>query len=233
MIPQRSERVEQGLTKGDLPEVLSRLTPADTFYLAAEHQRRYPGEANSFGAAGTELASLLQRYPNEVNWERLSRDFGVPHPVLAQSYARELLNLPPFPVFMGYASRLLAETWDSNNLYWARLADEKNYSPVMLNRLVPDLTRRMVEKIFATDFEDWPALLRATRETGEEFRQGKIAALSPNGGLAPPAIRCPGFLFSGPFHVGNNTLRVGPQTPREEKYLGRGGALAQVMQDLA
>jgi hypothetical protein len=33
----------------------------------------------------------------------------------------------------------------------------------------------MVEKIFATDFEDWPALLRAMRETGDEFRQGKIA----------------------------------------------------------
>src|SRR2546430_10497437 len=31
------------------------------------------------------------------------------------------------PVFMGHSSRLLAETWDSNNLYWARLADEKNY----------------------------------------------------------------------------------------------------------
>ena len=35
----------------------------------------------------------------------------------------------------------------------------------------------MVEKIFATDFEDWPAILRAMRETGEEFRQGKIASL--------------------------------------------------------
>jgi hypothetical protein len=32
----------------------------------------------------------------------------------------------------------------------------------------------MVAKIFATDFEDWPALLRAMRETGDEFRQGKI-----------------------------------------------------------
>jgi len=47
----------------------------------------------------------------------------------------------------------------------------------MLNRLVPQLTRRMVEKIFATDFEDWPAMLRAMRETGEEFRRGKITAL--------------------------------------------------------
>jgi hypothetical protein len=97
---------------------------------------------------------------------------------LEQSYGRDLLNLAPFPAFTGYSSRLLAESWDSNNLYWARLADEQGYSPVMLNRLVPELTRRMVEKIFATDIEDWPALLRATRETGDEFRKGKMAPLS-------------------------------------------------------
>src|SRR5256884_697967 len=186
MIPQRSERVQQALGSGHLPEVLSQLMPADTFYLAAEYQRRFPQEPGSFGPAGNELATLSERYPNEVNWERLSRDFGVPHRILAQSYAPELLNLPPFPVFMGYSSRLLAETWDSNNLYWARLADEKGYSPVMLNRLVPELTRRMVEKIFATDFEDWPALLRAARETGEEFRQGKIVALSRNDSFSQP-----------------------------------------------
>ena len=122
------------------------------------------------------MRDLIEQHPEDVSWERLSRDFGVPHPVLAQSYARELLNLPPFPAFMGYSSRFLAESWDSNNLYWARLADEKDYSAVMLNRLVPELTRRMVEKIFATDLEDWPALLRATRETGEEFRHGKASS---------------------------------------------------------
>ncbi|MBV9183338.1 MAG: hypothetical protein JO356_18705, partial [Acidobacteria bacterium] len=70
------------------------------------------------------------------------------------------------------------ESWDSNNLYWARLADEMGYPAVVLNRLVPELTRRMVGKIFATDFEDWGALLRAMRETGEEFRQGKIGVLT-------------------------------------------------------
>jgi hypothetical protein len=183
MIPRRSKRVEQALLSGHLPEVLSQLMPADTFYLAVEYQRRFPQEHNSFGPAADELANLSQRYPNELNWERLSEDFGVPHRVFAQSYARELLNLPPSPIFMGNASRLFAETWDSNNLYWARLVDEKNYSPVMLNSLVPELTRRMVEKIFASDFEDWPALLRAARETGEEFRQGKIVALSRNDSL--------------------------------------------------
>jgi hypothetical protein len=159
--------------------------PADTFYLAAEYQRQSPQELNSFGPASIELAALSKLHGDEVSWDRLSRDFGVPHRVLAQTYERELLNLPPFPVFMGHSSRLLAETWDSNNLYWARLADEKNYSPAMLNRLVPELTHRMVEKIFATDFEDWPALLRAVRETGEEFRQGKIG-LSANDSLARP-----------------------------------------------
>jgi hypothetical protein len=184
MIPQRAERVEQALRSGHLPELSSLLMPADSFYLAAEYQRRFPQEPSSLGPAGNELATLSKRYPDEVNWKRLSQDFGVPHRLLAQSYARELLNLPPLPVFMGYSSRLLAETWDSNNLFWARLADEKGLSPVMLNRLVPELTRRMVEKIFATDFEDWPALLRAARETGEEFRQGKIAVLSGNGSFS-------------------------------------------------
>jgi hypothetical protein len=154
------------------------MTPADTFYLAAEFRRRHSEQTDSLGPAGQELENLCQHYPTELSWERLSQDFGVPHPILAQSYARELLNLKPFPAFEGYSSRLLAESWDSSNLYWARLADEKGYSPVMLNRLVPALTHRMVEKIFATDFEDWPAMLRAMRETGEEFRQGKIASSS-------------------------------------------------------
>jgi hypothetical protein len=186
MLPQTLSRVNQAIQTKSVAAILPQVTPADTFYLAAEFRQRFPQHGDSFGAAGKELESLLQQYPNEVGWERLSRDFGVPHPVLAQSYARELLNLRPFPAFMGYSSRFLAESWDSNNLYWARLADEKGLSPVMLNRIVPELTHRMVEKIFATDLEDWPALLRAARETGEEFKQGKIASLSVSGAASAP-----------------------------------------------
>jgi hypothetical protein len=181
MSPEVSERVEQTLVAGHPGEMDQQLTPADTFYLAAEFRRRFSGESVSRGPASQELDGLCRRYPAEVSWERLSQDFGVPHPILAQSYARELLNLKPFPAFEGYSSRLLAETWDSSNLYWARLADEKGYPAVMLNRLVPELTHRMVEKIFASDFEDWPAMLRAMQETGEEFRQGRIASSSTIG----------------------------------------------------
>ena len=185
MVPQRGEQLEKSLRAGAVNEALSRVMPGETFYLAAEFRRRYPGESKSWGQAGEELETLSSRYPDEVSWKRLSDDFGVPHPALAQSYSRELLNLKPFPAFMGYSSRLLAESWDSNNLYWARLADELGYPPVMLNRLVPELTYRMVEKIFATDFEDWPAMLRAMRETGDEFRQGKITSL-PKVALSTP-----------------------------------------------
>jgi hypothetical protein len=177
MVPQRLEQINKCLQAGAVDDVLSRVMPGETFFLAAEFRRRFPGQTDSWGKAGAELEHLASLHPAEVSWKRLSDDFGVPHPALAQSYSRELLNLKPFPAFMGYSSRLLAESWDSNNLYWARLADEMGYAPVMLNRLVPELTYRMVEKIFATDFEDWPAILRAMRETGEEFRQGKIASL--------------------------------------------------------
>jgi hypothetical protein len=174
MVPQELDEVEQALLAGRLPSELPRITPADTFYLAAEFRRRYP-ENVAAGPASQELQNLCNEYPEEVSWDRLSRDFGIPHPTLAQTYGRELLNVPPLPPFSGYSSRLLAESWDSGNLYWARLADESGYSPELLNRLVPELTRRMIEKIFATNFQDWPALLRALRETGEDFRQGKVA----------------------------------------------------------
>ena len=44
MIPQRSEGVEQALRAGRLAECSSQMMPADTFYLAAEYRRRFPGE---------------------------------------------------------------------------------------------------------------------------------------------------------------------------------------------
>jgi hypothetical protein len=176
MMPLKAWWLEQALAAGNLDEAMHRVTPADTFYLTAEFLRQFP-DSEFLGQSGKELKGLIHDHPSELSWKRLSRDFGVPHVTLAQSYARELLNVKPFPAFAGYSSRLMAESWDSSNLYWARLADEMGYSPAMLNRLVPELTRRMVGKIFATEFEDWQALLRAMREAGEDLREGKIAGL--------------------------------------------------------
>jgi hypothetical protein len=177
MSPERIAWLDQSLGQTHPEEALSQITPADTFYLTLEFRRRFPADDRVWGPSGQELDRLTRQYPSEVNWERLSRDFGVPHRTLAQTYTPELLNVKPFPAFAGYSSRLMAESWDSNNLYWARLADEAGYEPEMLNLMAPELTHRMVEKIFATEFEDWLALLRAMREAGEEFRKGKIAVL--------------------------------------------------------
>jgi hypothetical protein len=180
MLVRRTAWLDQELRSGKADDALAQLTPADTFYLTADFRQRFPQDNASWGPAGKELAKMYQEYPSELSWKKLSRDFGVPHRTLALTYTPELLNLKPFPAFSGYSSRLMAESWDSNNLYWARLADEMGYPPVMLNLMAPELTRRMVAKIFATDFEDWPALLRAMRATGEEFREGKIALLPGN-----------------------------------------------------
>jgi hypothetical protein len=174
MSPQRLTYVSELLREKRAEHLNTQLMPADTFYLAAEYRRRFPDAKISIGANYSELDALAKSHPDDASLDAISRDFGVPHPALEQTYGRALLNVQPFPAFMGYSSRFLAESWDSNNLYWARLADEKGLSPVALNQLVPELTRRMVEKIFATDLEDWPALLRAAHETGDEFRVGKV-----------------------------------------------------------
>jgi hypothetical protein len=186
LLPQRLEQVEKAMRAGHEEEALALIAPAESFYLSAEYRQKYASEKRNWGPAGKELDELLVRFPVETNVARISEDFGVPHPALAQSYGRELMNIKPIPTFLYYSSRLMAESWDSGNLYWGRLADEMGYSPVMLNVLVPQLTRRMVEQTFASHLEDWSAVLRAMRETGEEFRQGKIAGLpksTPSAGL--------------------------------------------------
>jgi hypothetical protein len=171
----RLERTEQALRHQRSTAVLApMLLPADTFYLAAEFRKRFPDQASLSGEAGRELEDLSKKDPSATNPERLSRDFGMPHPAMAQSNTCALLSTGLFPVSGGFASRLFGESVQSSNLYWARLADEMGYSPEALNILVPELTRHMIANIFATNVDDWPAILRAMEETGGEFRQGGI-----------------------------------------------------------
>jgi hypothetical protein len=108
---------------------------------------------------------------------------------LANSYEPELLNLRTFPTLMGYSSRIMAESWESNTLYWVALADELSLAPAQLNVRIPEWTRKLVEEIFASHLEDWPALLKSLRQVGDEVRAQSRAAA--NGDLKAEAQASP------------------------------------------
>jgi hypothetical protein len=74
----------------------------------------------------------------------------------------------------------MAESWESNNLFFAALADELELRPSELNLRIPEWTQKTVEQIFATHLEDWPALLRSMRTIASQARaQARTAAAAP------------------------------------------------------
>ena len=177
---QRQERIARELTQGRAAHALRLVTPAELYQLsrnllAAGDSAPGTELARRVGPAGTALEQMSRQFPKEASETAASAAFGVPHPKIAHSYRTELLHLPLFPAVMGYSSRLLAESWESSNLYWAQLADELALPPAELNRIVPRLTRQVLERVFANHLEDWPALLTALRATGDEFRRQSLA----------------------------------------------------------
>ena len=182
--PVRLEQITTGLEQDRrVQDIVSEMPPADLFYLGFEFLRRYPDQISTWSPAGRELSGLCTKFPAYSKWERLSADFGVPHPAFRVTKSSALLNMKAISSFEGNAGRIFAESWESNNLYWARIADEMGYPPVEMNLLVPELTRDMITNIFASNTDDWPALLRAMHVTGEEFRKGRLrlqeTALNP------------------------------------------------------
>jgi hypothetical protein len=130
-------------------------------------------DSSALSEGGPEMGEILHLrslVPDQVSEAAISRAWGTPKPTLANSYRQELLNLRTFPTLMGYSSRIMAESWESNLLYWADLGDQMGVQPAQLNVLVPEWTEKAVERIFASHLEDWPALLRSVRSVGEELR---------------------------------------------------------------
>ncbi len=113
-----------------------------------------------------------------MSYAAISRAFGTPKPTLTHSYQPQLLFLRTFPTLMGYSSRIMAESWESNALFWASLADQLYLPPAQLNVLIPEWTQKTVERIFATHLEDWPALLRSLRLIGDDVRARNRAQLA-------------------------------------------------------
>jgi len=163
--PSRARKIENLIAAGQIRDALELTTPAELFLLSVDN---IAPQKSATGPLATEIRHLAD---NSSNIESLSRAFGTPKPTLAHSYSPELLNLRTFPTLMGYSSRIMAESWESNLIYYAALADELHISPSQLNLLIPEWTQKTVERIFATHLEDWPALLRSLRFVGADARQ--------------------------------------------------------------
>jgi hypothetical protein len=178
--PARVHKVQRLLEQGDVRAALDQVTPAEMFALAAHLSQQK--DASSPLAA--EIESMAKQSPKELNYAAISREFGTPKPTLTNSYAPELLNIRTFPTLMGYSSRIMAESWESNLLYYAALADEIHVPPAQLNVMIPSWTQQTVERIFATHLEDWPALLRSLRMVGDDARQKARRQFAPTAGGA-------------------------------------------------
>jgi hypothetical protein len=165
--PARTRQVLLLLEQGAVKEALDRVTPSELYLLSREVGARRNPESSCLLA---DIRRLAEASPKETNFTAISRAFGSPKPTLANSYEPELLNLRTFPTLMGYSSRIMAESWESNTLYWAALADELSVAPSQLNVRVPEWTRKLVEQIFASHLEDWPAVLKSLRAVGDDVR---------------------------------------------------------------
>ena len=142
------------LAQDAVRDAVDRVTPSELFVLARDLGQQRKGDDSCVLA---DLRQLAESNPREVNYAAISRAFGTPKPTLANSYEPELLNLRTFPTLMGYSSRIMAESWESNTLYWVALADELSLRPAQLNVRIPEWTGKLVEQIFASHLEDWPA----------------------------------------------------------------------------
>jgi hypothetical protein len=163
--PGRVRKVDDLLGAGEVHAALEQVPPSE-MYLVAE--RLAPSDNDS--ALASAIRRMASEHADQFSSRAISHAFGSPKPTLATSFAPELMNLRTFPTLMGYSSRILAESWESNLLFYGALADEIHATPAELNVLVPEWTRQTVQAIFATHLEDWPALLRSLRTVGDAVR---------------------------------------------------------------
>ena len=100
------------LEQGDVQGALEHVTPVGAVLDGARTSRPKQRPATARRCEIRQLDSEHRRA--QVNYDAISRAFGTPKPTLANSYEPELLNLRTFPTLMGYSSRIMAESWESN-----------------------------------------------------------------------------------------------------------------------
>ena len=167
LYPGTVEKIGDHLLAGDFKGAEAEIPPAEFYALAQDPSLR----ELSPDVASLEVANLSAQNRPDLTPAAIARAFGTPKPTLTHSYQPCLLHLRTFPALMGYSSRILAETWESNNFFYAALADRVGIPVDRLDAYVPEWNRATVENIFATHLEDWPALLRSLHTVREKVLQ--------------------------------------------------------------
>jgi hypothetical protein len=165
--PARVEWLEDQLRSGKFSTGISEVPPSALYALATDPKLKNL----SPDVASAQIAAMEAENDPALSPEAIARSFGTPKPTLTHSYQPGLLNLRTFPALMGYSSRILAESWESNNLYYAELAEETAVPVDQLDAYVPEWNRAAIENIFATHLEDWPALLRSLNTMASNVKQ--------------------------------------------------------------
>ena len=167
------------IAEGDARGAIDAMTPSEMYTMAAANTTARGIDLHGSPEVA-EIGHFKSLVPDQVSETAISRAWGTAKPTLANSYRPELLNLRTFPSLMGFSSRILAESWESNLLYWADVGDQTGVQPAQLNVLVPEWTGKVVERIFASHLEDWPALLKSLRSVGEEVRTQNTQVAAAN-----------------------------------------------------
>ena len=175
--PNRVEWLSLHLLPKEFSKTLSQIPTSALYAMALDPDLKDVALTSS----PAELADIASQNEAQLSPESIARAFGTPKPTLTHSFQPGLLYLRTFPALMGYSSRILAESWESNNLYYAALAYETGVPSSQLENYVPEWNRAAIEDIFATHLEDWPALLRSLDTIGTSIRQKGGQAVAMNG----------------------------------------------------
>jgi len=115
--PRRLDQVDKALRAGHSEEALAFVAPAEP-----SNWRRSSGGSFRMrlvvwgrrGKSSPVSPNVIPRRSVRKSWRRISACRIRPSPRQCPRSSQS----EPFPTFLGYSSRLLAESWQSNNLYW-------------------------------------------------------------------------------------------------------------------
>ncbi|MGH8297326.1 MAG: hypothetical protein ACRETZ_17765, partial [Steroidobacteraceae bacterium] len=177
--PGRVDWLSRLLAAGDFERAARAITPAALYRMAQDPAL----QDVSRDLSSAQIAAMASQHRPDLTPEAIAAVFGTPKPILRHTYRPKLLKIRLFPALMGYSSRILAETWESDSLYYAALAEETGVPVNELDAYVPVWNEDAIEDIFATHLEDWPALVRSLHNVGASVAQRKGQTAAAGAGL--------------------------------------------------